>query len=106
MKFVRDMFTSKGMDLRDMCQKVLWRERRSRRGWPRPARSTTGYALCSLLNMADGARPALSPPTRWARSSIGDRSAGGVGRDAPTTEDPVRASASIWLRGGAKLPLR
>jgi hypothetical protein len=47
------MFTSKGMELRDMGQKVLWAERRSRRGWPRVARSTTGYALCSFLNMAD-----------------------------------------------------
>jgi hypothetical protein len=36
-----------------MGQKVLWAERRSRRGWPRPARSTTGYGLCSFLNMAD-----------------------------------------------------
>ena len=53
LKFVRAMFTSNGMELRDMGQKVLWAERRSRRGWPRPARSTTGYALCSFLNMAD-----------------------------------------------------
>ena len=36
-----------------MGQKVLRAERRSRRGWPRPARSTKGYGLCSFLNMAD-----------------------------------------------------
>ena len=53
LNFVRAMFTSKGMELPDMGQNVLWAERRSRRGWPRPARSTTGYALCSFLNMAD-----------------------------------------------------
>ena len=58
LKFVRAMFTSKGMELRDMGQKVLWAERRSRRGWPRPARSTTGYALCSFLN--SGRRPWVS----------------------------------------------
>ena len=36
-----------------MGQKVLRAERRARRGWPRPARSTTGYGLCSFLDMAD-----------------------------------------------------
>src|ERR1700722_15531371 len=53
LKFARAMFTSKGMETARMGQKVLRAERRARRGWPRPARSTTGYGLCSFLDMAD-----------------------------------------------------
>jgi hypothetical protein len=50
----------RGWKLRDMGQKVLRAERRARRGWPRPARSTTGYGLCSFLDMADAHGLALA----------------------------------------------
>ena len=41
LKFFRAIFTSKGMELGDMGQKVFWAERQRR------TKSTTGYALCS-----------------------------------------------------------
>jgi hypothetical protein len=51
LKFVRTMFTSKGLELRDMGQKVLWTERRSRRG--RPRREVNNGLRALFLDMVD-----------------------------------------------------
>jgi hypothetical protein len=45
------MFTSKGLELRDMGQKVLWTERRSRRG--RPRREVNNGLRALFLDMVD-----------------------------------------------------
>jgi hypothetical protein len=53
LKFVRAMLASKEMELYDIGPEVLWTGAQLAARWPRPARSTTGCALCSFLNMAD-----------------------------------------------------
>ena len=47
------MLASKEMELYDIGPEVLWAGGQLAARWPSTARSTTGCALCSFLNMAD-----------------------------------------------------
>ena len=78
------------MELHDTGQKVLCAKHRSRRGWPRPARSTTGYALCSSLNR--GRRP-------WVGRRRGSSSRGRTAtRNCICRTGNPRLRASVRLR--------
>jgi hypothetical protein len=73
------MFTSNGMELRDMCQKVLWAEAQIAARVAEAREVNDG--LRALFPPQHGRRgaPGIISPNPLGASSIGDRSAGDRG---------------------------